>query len=114
MAQDMAVAEALYQHVLGAGDPSGTLVESGTFPPGWVEEYRRLLQLAESEWLAKPLWPKCMAAAMYYVVTHLVVRYRAWCSFEGGGRRNEETERALAAADAPTRLFFAQAFSTSK
>lgn len=105
------VAEALYQHVFGVANPSGSLVDTGRLPPGWADEYRRLLERAEAEWLDEPMWPRCLAAAMYYVVTHLDVRYRAWCSFEGGGRRNEETERQLAAVSAPTRIFFAKAFA---
>jgi hypothetical protein len=113
MAQEMAVAEALYQHVLGAGDPSGSLADSGTFPPAWVQEYRRLLALAEGEWLAEPLWPQRMAVALYHVATHLDVRYRAWCSLGGGARRNEETEGELAAACAATHLFFARGFRPS-
>ena len=107
----MEVAEALYQHVLGTGDPSVQLVEHGELPPGWAQEYRRLLTLAEAEWLAQQLWPRRLIAAMHYALLYLDIRYAAWRSFGGGGRRNEETERELASVTAPTRIFFAQSFS---
>jgi hypothetical protein len=111
MARDMAVADALAQHVLGPGDPSGQLIEEGKFPPGWAEEYRRLLRLAELEWLGEPLWPRSLVAAMHYTLIYLDVRYSAWRSHGGGGHRNEVTERDLARVTGPTRLFFARAFS---
>jgi len=111
MVQAMTVAEAIYQHVLGTGDPSASLVERGEFPAGWAQEYRRLLALAGAEYLAQPLWPRCLVTAMHYARLYLEVRYAAWQGFEGGGRRNEETERELASVMAPTRIFFAQSFS---
>jgi hypothetical protein len=52
-----------------------------------------------------------LAGALYFVATHLEVRYKAWCAMQGGGHRNEETERQLAAATAPTRIFLARAFT---
>jgi hypothetical protein len=112
MAQDMTVAEAIYQHVLGTGDPSSQLAERGELPPGWAQEYRRLLALARAEWLAQPLWPRCLVAAMHYALLYLDIRYAAWRSSGGGGHRNEETERELASVTAPTRIFFAQTFSS--
>ncbi len=114
MARDIAVAEALYQHVLGTGDPSGCLVDAGTFPAGWADEYRRLLGLAKVEWLEERLWPRCLAVALYYVVTHLEVRYQAWCATKGGERRNEDTEHDIAAVAGPTRIFFAHGFSLAR
>jgi hypothetical protein len=36
---------------------------------------------------------------------------RALCTLRADGRRNAETEREIAAATAPTRVFFAQRFS---
>jgi hypothetical protein len=102
----MAIADALYEHVFGAADPTRRLVEEGKLPDGWAEEYRRLLALAEHEWLGEPLWPRSLVTAIYWALTHLDIRYRAWQSFEGGGRRDDVTERELASICGPTRLFF--------
>ena len=96
MTRDMAVADSLYNHVFGPGDPNSCLVDKGKLPEGWAEEYRRLLRLAEQEWLGEPLWPRALVTAIYWALTHLDVRYRAWQSIEGGGRRDEQTERDLA------------------
>ena len=113
MAQDMAVAEAMYQHVLGTGDPSLRPLEEGKLPLGWAPEYRRLLQVAEAEWLSQPVWPRRLVAAMHYVLIYLDIRYSAWRSLGGGERRNEETERELVTVTAPTRIFFARSFSVA-
>lgn len=109
MARDMAMANALFEHVLGAGDPSQQLVDHGRLPDGWADEYRRLLAVAEAEWLEESFWPRPMVVALYYALTHLDVRYAAWRSFEGG-RRDEATEQELATVTGPTRIFFAKAF----
>ena len=110
MAPDLAVAEAMYQHVLGVGDPSDHLLEHGELPQGWAAEYRRLLGIAEVEWLPQPNWPRRLVAAMHYALLYLDVRYSAWRSFSGGAKRDENTERELASVRASTRLFFAQSF----
>jgi hypothetical protein len=110
MAQDTAAADALTRHVFGPADPSVPLLESGRFPPGWVEEYRHLLEAVAEECAAAPAWPRHMVGALHYALTHLRVRYTAWQQFGDGGRRNEETERELSRVEAPTRLFFARAF----
>ena len=110
MAQDMAAADALTRHVFGSGDASASLLDSGRFPPGWVEEYRRLLEAVAQEWGTAPVWPRHLVGALHYALTHLRVRYSAWQGLAGGGRRDEEAERELARVEGPTRLFFAQAF----
>ena len=106
VARNMAVADALYEHVLGAGDPTGRLVEEGKLPDGWAEEYGRLLALAEHEWLGRPLWTRTLVTAIYWALTHLDIRYRAWQNAESGGKRDEVTERELASICGPTRFFF--------
>jgi hypothetical protein len=105
----MATANALFEHVLGAGDPSQQLLDHGRLPDGWVEQYRQLLATAEAEWVDETMWPRPMVVALYYALTHLDVRYAAWRAFQGG-RRDEATERELASVTGPTRLFFARAF----
>ena len=114
MAQDIAAADALAQHVLGLGDPSVTLLNTGKFPAGWVVEYRRLLERAAEEWAEDPLWPRYMVGALHFALTHLRVRYSAWQLLDGGGRRDEDTERELSQVEAPTRLFFARAFPAAE
>jgi hypothetical protein len=109
MAQDVAAADAITRHVFGPGDPSVSLLESGRFPPGWVEEYRHLLELVAEEWAAAPAWPRHMVGALHYALTHLRVRYNAWQSF-AGGRQYEDTERELSRIEAPTLILFARAF----
>jgi hypothetical protein len=113
MAQDMAAADTLTRHVFGPGDPSVSLLEAGRFPAGWVEEYRRLLELVAEEWAAAPAWPRHMVGALHYALTHLRVRYAAWQSF-AEGRRDEDTERELSRVEAPTRILFARAFPTQE
>jgi hypothetical protein len=110
MAQEKAASDALTRHVFGPADPSVSLLEAGRFPPGWVEEYRRLLAVVAEEWAAAPAWPRHMVGALHYALTHLRVRYSARQRFEGGGRRDEETERELSRVEAPTRIVFARAF----
>lgn len=110
MAQDMAAAEALTRHVFGPSDPSVSLLDSGRFPPGWVEKYRHILETVAKEWAVAPVWPRHMVGALHYALTHLRVRYSAWQGFGSGGRRDEETERELSRVEAPTRILFAQAF----
>jgi diguanylate cyclase len=85
-------------------------LEEGKLPPGWAEEYRRLLEQAEAEWLAKPLWPRTMVAAMHYALLYLELRYRSWRCHGTGGHRNEDTERELALVTGPTRISFARSF----
>jgi hypothetical protein len=110
MAQDMAAADALTRHVFGPGDPSVSLLGNGRFPPGWVEEYRRLLAAVAAEWAAAPSWPRHMVGALHYALTHLRVRYSAWRCSGDGSQRDEDTERELSRVEAPTRLLFARAF----
>ena len=110
MAQDTGAADALAGHVFGPGDPSASLVESGRFPPGWADEYRRLLARVAEEWADAPAWPRHMVGALHFALTHLRVRYSAWQGFEGDGRRDEQTERELSWVEAPTRIMFARAF----
>ena len=76
MAKEMTIAAALHKHVFGPDDPSDMLVDAGRFPMGWVKEYRRLLRLVEVEWLSEPLWPRDLVVALYYVATHLELRYK--------------------------------------
>jgi len=59
------------------------LVDAGTFPAGGAVEYPRLPGLAEAEWLAERLLPRCLAVVLHFVVTHLEVRYRDWCTIQG-------------------------------
>jgi hypothetical protein len=110
MAQDMAAADALTQHVFGPSDPSAALVDSGRFPPGWVEEYRRRLDRVAAEWADAPTWPRYMVGALHYALTHLRVRYSAWQAFDRNGRRDEGTEQDLCRVEAPTRILLARAF----
>jgi hypothetical protein len=72
MGEDMAAADALAGHVFGHEDPSASLVENGRFPPGWVEEYRRLLHVAEEEWARAPVWPRHLVGALHYALTPAV------------------------------------------
>lgn len=109
MPQDMVVADALTQHVFGPSDPSAALVESGRFPPGWVDEYRQRLDRVVAEWAEAPTWPRYMVGALHYALTHLRTRYLAWQAFNG--RRDEGTEQDLCRVEGLTRILFARAFS---
>jgi hypothetical protein len=113
MAHDMSAADALTHHVFGPADPSPSLVETGRFPPGWVEEYRRLLAVVAEEWAQAPDWPRHLVGALHYALTHLRVRYLAWQGL-GGGCPEECTERALSQVEAPTRILFARAFPSQQ
>jgi hypothetical protein len=110
MDQDIAAADALTRHVFGPSDPSVTLLESGRFPPGWVEEYRRLLTVVAKELGQAPVWSRHMVGALHYALTHLRVRYSSWQRIKGSIRRNEDTERELSRVEAATRILFARAF----
>ena len=108
------VHDALFELVFGAGDPTEHLVDHGKLPDGWAEEYTRLLGLAEHEWSKKPLWPRSLATAIYWVSTHLEVRYLAWQASGGAMQRNEQTERELASVCFHSRVFFVQWLSSSR
>lgn len=63
MAQGIESADALTKHVFGPSDPSVSLLDTGRFPPGWVDEYRRLLAVVAEEWGTAPNWPRPMVGA---------------------------------------------------
>ena len=47
------VEDLLYDHCLGAGDPSGYLLDHGKFPPGWMRRFDELMAAAKSCWSAR-------------------------------------------------------------
>ncbi len=53
------VEQRLYDHCLGASDPSGHLVEHGAFPLGWVQRFDELLAEAKAHWGSEPSIPGC-------------------------------------------------------
>jgi hypothetical protein len=104
---DPGIAKAMFAHVFGPNGPWRPLLEEGHFPEGWVAEYQRLLNVARDEWHTEALWPRELVAAIHVTSFYLNIRYDAWRAF-GGGRRNWETERDLAALRTPSELFLLQ------
>ncbi len=50
----------LFDHCLGEGCPSHVLLNTGAFPPTWVDRYLELLEQATDRWQHEQYWPKCI------------------------------------------------------
>jgi hypothetical protein len=83
----------IFEHCLGAGNPSTELLEQGTFPPNWVSRYVALLESATNVWRGQPDWPKEVVAAFHFASFYLEIRYQAWQ--HGSGKDNPTTRKAL-------------------
>lgn len=103
MPADPAIAEQLHEHVFGLQDPTGMLVDSGTFPDEWVQQCLDLLQIAAAEWRDQPLWPRKLVTAVHFASWYLDLRYEVWR--RSTGKRHEMTERDLASIRSPSEVF---------
>ena len=93
----------LYDHCLGASDPSGHLLEHGAFPPGWVQRFDELLAQARARWGSEPSIPKTLAAALFFASFFPEYRYEANRAHREMG--NQQTERDLAHLRSVSSLF---------
>ena len=93
----------LYEHVLGAGSPSSSRLESGALTDDWTDEYLRLLREATQEFERKDYLHRDVVAAVHYASWYLRFRYDSWRAFEAG-KTNERTEINLHRLRSPSEL----------
>ena len=93
MAETRTIDERLIEHCLGTGEPLYSLLNTGTFPDGWVTNYLQLMEVVSSQWAGNALWPRNIAASGYVASVYCDKRYRDWLI--GGGAPNKETEDSL-------------------
>lgn len=103
-------ATALFDLVFRNGQANASLIDKGTFPDGWVDEYLRLLDIAKTQYSNHETWPRSLVGALYFTLTHLPLRYEVWQQRVGRQERNLETERRLERLAGPTRVFLAMSF----
>jgi hypothetical protein len=102
-----AIESLLYDHCLGSGDPSGHLLSTGQFPPGWVRRFDELLEAAKSRWSGEPMLPRALVAALFYA--SFFPEYRYLCGRKLSGREaDDQTEREMAHLRSVSSLFLIQ------
>jgi len=90
----VALEDDLFEHCLGDQSPSHTLLNIGSFPGGWVDQYFRLLAAASGKWGWDAAVPMKASAAVHFASMYLHLRYKAWAGFKHS--ENPTTEIALA------------------
>jgi hypothetical protein len=93
----------LFEHCLGAGNPSTELLERGTFPANWVSRYVALVERASHVWRDQSDWPREVIAAIHFASFYLEIRYQAWQ--HGSARDNPATRKALGEIRRHSELF---------
>jgi hypothetical protein len=101
------IEDLLYDHCLGAGDPSEYLLDQRRFPPGWVRRFDELLEAAKSRWGAETMIPRALAAGLFYVSFFPEYRCTAGRTISGRGGE-EQTERDMAHLRSVSSLFLFQ------
>ncbi|WP_422929092.1 hypothetical protein [Singulisphaera sp. PoT] len=94
----------LYDHCLGSGDPSGHLLDAGTFPPGWVRRFDELLSEARARWGAEPSLPKTLVSALFFASFFPQYRYRRRAATRPG-QGTQQAERDMAHLRSVSSLF---------
>lgn len=72
------LAQKLYDHCLGPGNPVGKLVSTGHLPPNWASQYLSLVEKAASTWHHSDAVPRKVAAAVHYASMHVCYYYEVW------------------------------------
>ncbi|WP_165076090.1 hypothetical protein, partial [Paludisphaera rhizosphaerae] len=85
----------IYDHCLGTGDPSGHLIDHGSFPPGWVGKFDELLAEAKARWGSESMVPKPLVAALFFASFFPEYRYSYGMARDHRGQGNEQTERDM-------------------
>src|SRR5689334_13573309 len=99
----------LYEHVLGEGQHSNVLLNTGVLSTEWTDTYLRLLKEAAQKFERQVSLPRDIVAAVHFASWYLNIRYDAWRAFEKG-RRNEQTEHNLGRLRTPSEYLLLSAF----
>jgi len=91
----------LYEHVLGKGQPSKVILNTGILSTEWTDTYLQLLKESVQKCEGQDSLPRDIVAAVHFASWYLNIRYDAWPAFEKG-RRNEQTERNLGRLRTPS------------
>ncbi len=97
------IEQRLYDHCLGSADPSGHLVDTGSFPPGWVQRFDELLAEAKDRWGSETSLPRTLAAALFFASFFPEYRYGAAQALNA--RVNQQTEHDMAHLRSVSSLF---------
>jgi hypothetical protein len=97
----------LCNHCLGSGDPSGHLLGTGQFPPGWVRRFDELLEAAKSRWSGEPMLPQALVAALFYASFFPEFRCLGGRTLSGQDA-DDQTERDMAHLRSASSLFLFQ------
>lgn len=95
----------LYDHVLGAGCPCESLLNTGVFPTGWVDRYLELLSTVHAAHCGRELLPRRTVWAVNFASWYLPMRFKVWCD---SGNTNPDTVSQLARIRTPSELFIAE------
>ena len=101
MSVDVSIESRLYEHVLGAGEPSSKLLNTGVLTTEWTNTYLQLLDEAVQKCAGRQCLPRDVVTAVHFASWYLNIRYDAWRHFNNG-RRIELTERELARLRPPS------------
>lgn len=97
------IADRLFNHVFGSGEPTALLMDNGRLPSDWASTYLQLLREASEEWHDQPLWPRQLVSAVHFASWYLQMRYDVWR--QRTGSRDDATEKSLAAIRSPSEIF---------
>jgi hypothetical protein len=89
------VADLLFDLSLGSQSPLHSILTTGAFPRGWVDDYLENLGRATAVLHARSHWPKKLVAAVHVAALYyLPTWYEGWQRFNPGAK-NLETETAI-------------------
>lgn len=98
----------IYEHVLGQGQPSAVLLNTGVLSNEWTDTYLQLLKEVVQKYEGQDSLPRNVVAAVHFASWYLNIRYDAWCKFNKG-RQNEQTDHNLARLRTPSEFLLLSA-----